>query len=98
VDYALAGKNGVMPVIVRTSSKPYRWKIAPAPLTDIANREKTMPKGFIDRSGFGITAACRAYLQPLIKGEVPPPFRADGLPDYVRLKNVPVPRKLPAWG
>jgi 6-phosphofructokinase 1 len=97
VDYALAGRNGVMPVIVRTSSKPYRWKIAPAPLTDIANREKTMPKGFIDRSGFGITAACRTYLQPLIKGEAPPPYRADGLPDYVRLKNLPVPRKLPAW-
>ena len=97
VDYALAGKNGVMPVIVRTSAKPYRWKIAPAALTGIANREKTMPKGFIDRTGYGITAACRAYLQPLVKGEAPPPYRADGLPDYVRLKNLPVPRKLPAW-
>jgi 6-phosphofructokinase 1 len=97
VDYALEGRNGVMPVIVRTSARPYRWKIAPAPLTDIANHEKKMPKGFIDRSGFGITAACRAYLQPLVKGEAPPPYRADGLPDYVRLKNVPVPRKLPAW-
>ena len=97
VDYALAGKNGVMPVIVRTSSKPYRWKIAPAPLTDIANREKTMPKGFIDRSGFGITAACRAYLQPLIKGEAPPPYRPDGLPDYVRLKLTAVARKLPRF-
>jgi 6-phosphofructokinase 1 len=97
VDYALEGRNGVMPVIVRTSAKPYRWKIAPAPLTGIANREKTMPKGFIDRSGYGITAACRAYLQPLVKGEAPPPYRADGLPDYVQLKNVPVPRKLPAY-
>jgi 6-phosphofructokinase 1 len=97
VDYALEGRNGVMPVIVRTSARPYRWKIAPAPLTDIANHEKKMPKGFIDRSGFGITAACRAYLQPLVKGEAPPPYRADGLPDYVRLRNVPVPRKLPAW-
>lgn len=97
VDYALEGRNGVMPVIVRTSAKPYRWKIAPAALTGIANREKTMPKGFIDRTGYGITAACRAYLQPLVKGEAPPPYRADGLPDYVRLKNLPVPRKLPAW-
>ena len=97
VDYALEGRNGVMPVIVRTSSKPYRWKIAPAPLTDIANHEKKMPKGFIDRSGFGITAACRAYLQPLVKGEAPPPYRADGLPDYVRLRNAAVPRKLAAW-
>ena len=97
VGYALEGRNGVMPVIVRTSAKPYRWKIAPAALTGIANREKTMPKGFIDRTGYGITAACRAYLQPLVKGEAPPPYRADGLPDYVRLKNLPVPRKLPAW-
>ena len=97
VDYALEGRNGVMPVIVRTSSRPYRWKIAPAALTGIANREKTMPKGFIDRSGYGITAACRAYLQPLVKGETPLPYRADGLPDYVRLRNVPVARKLAAW-
>mgnify|MGYP001300139970 CR=1 FL=1 len=97
VDYALEGRNGVMPVIVRTSSRPYRWKIAPAALTGIANREKTMPKGFIDRSGYGITAACRAYLQPLVKGEAPLPYRADGLPDYVRLRNVPVARKLAAW-
>ena len=97
VGYALEGRNGVMPVIVRTSSRPYRWKIAPAALTGIANREKTMPKGFIDRSGYGITAACRAYLQPLVKGEAPLPYRADGLPDYVRLRNVPVARKLAAW-
>jgi len=98
VDYALAGRNGVMPVIVRTSAKPYRWKIAPAPLTDIANREKTMPKGFIDRSGYGITAACRAYLEPLVKGEAPPPYRPDGLPDYVQLQLMPVAKKLPAYG
>ena len=97
VDYALKGMNGVMPVIVRTSQKPYRWKVAPAPVADIANHEKTMPKGYIDKSGYGITAACRAYLEPLIRGEAPPPYGPDGLPRYVRLKNTPVPRKLPRW-
>ena len=98
VEYALDGRNGTMPVIVRTSDRPYRWKVAPAPLADIANAEKKMPKSFIDRSGYGITAACRRYLQPLVRGEAPPPYRPDGLPDYVRLRLTPVARKLPAYG
>ena len=98
VEYALKGLNGVMPVIVRTSDSPYRWKVAPAPLTGIANQEKKMPKGFISRDGYGITAACRRYLTPLIRGEAPPPYRPDGLPDYVQLKLQPVPKKLPKFG
>lgn len=98
VEYALAGKNAVMPVIVRTSHAPYRWKIEPAPLSKVANHEKTLPKGFLRRDGYGITAAARRYLAPLIQGEAPPPYGRDGLPAYVRLKNIPVPKKLPAWG
>ena len=97
VDYALAGKNAVMPVIVRTSDSPYRWKIAPAPLSKVANHEKKLPKNFITRDGYGITAAARRYLEPLIRGEDPPKYLRDGLPDYVRLKNVAVRRKLPAY-
>ncbi|WP_049621616.1 6-phosphofructokinase [Frateuria defendens] len=97
VEYALADMNAVMPVIVRTRESPYRWKIEPAPLAKIANREKTMPKGFIRPDGFGITAAARRYLAPLIQGEAPPPYGKDGLPAYVQLKNVAVPRKLPAF-
>lgn len=94
VEYALAGRNAVMPVIVRTAHAPYRWKIEPAPLEKIANHEKKMPKGFIRADGYGITAACRRYLAPLIAGEVPPPFGRDGLPQYERLKNRPVRKKL----
>ncbi len=90
VEYALAGMNAVMPVIVRSSDTPYRWKIEPAELKKIANREKKMPKGFITRDGFGITAAARRYLSPLIRGEAPLPYGKDGLPRYVRLKNVGV--------
>ena len=97
VEYALAGRNAVMPVIVRTSDSPYRWKIEAAPLSRIANREKKLPKGFIRRDGYGITAAARRYLEPLIRGEDPPRYARDGLPDYVRLRNAAVPRKLPDW-
>ncbi|OZB62496.1 MAG: 6-phosphofructokinase, partial [Lysobacterales bacterium 13-68-4] len=95
VDYALAGMNSVMPVIVRTSDAPYRWKIEPAPLAKIANKEKKMPKNFIRRDGFGITAAARRYLSPLIAGEAPLPWRRDGLPAYGNLRLAPVARRLP---
>ena len=93
VELALAGRNAVMPAIVRVSDKPYRWKIGIAPLTDVANKEKMLPRNFISADGYGITAKARAYLAPLMRGEDPPPFK-DGLPVYVRLKNAPVPRKL----
>ena len=93
VELALAGRNAVMPAIERTSDKPYRWKIAVAPLTDVANVEKKLPRDFITRDGLGITPMARAYLGPLMKGEDPPPFR-DGLPQFTRLKNVAVAKKL----
>ncbi|MCX7514435.1 6-phosphofructokinase [Frateuria sp. STR12] len=97
VEFALGGMNAVMPVIVRTSETPYRWKIEPAELKKIANREKKLPKGFIRRDGFGITAAARRYLSPLIRGEAPPPYGKDGLPAYAVLRNAGVTRRLPAF-
>jgi len=93
VELAIKGQNAVMPTIDRVSDKPYKWKIGVAPLSKVANVEKFMPRNFITADGFGITAKCRSYLLPLIKGEDYPPFK-DGLPQYVRLKNVAVPKKL----
>ena len=93
VELALKGMNSVMPTIVRKSDKPYRWSVGRAALGDVANREKMMPRAFITPDGFGITGAARRYLAPLIQGEAYPPYR-NGLPDYVSLKNIPVPKKL----
>jgi 6-phosphofructokinase 1 len=89
----VAGRNAVMASITRVSDRPYRWKITEAPLAKVANVEKKLPRDFIAKDGYGITAKARAYLGPLMKGEAPPPFR-DGLPSYVRLRNVAVPKKL----
>lgn len=96
VDLALKGHNAVMPTIVRKSNKPYKWVIGVAELKDVANREKFMPRDFISADGFQITRKCRDYLSPLIQGEDYPPFR-NGLPRYVILKNIAVPKKLPAF-
>jgi len=93
VELALKGRSGVMPIIVRRSSKPYRWAIGVADLKDIANKEKIMPRDFITEDGFHITAKCRQYLEPLVLGEGYPPYR-NGLPAYVKLKNAAVPKKL----
>jgi 6-phosphofructokinase 1 len=93
LQFALQGKNAVMPVIVRKSSTPYRWGIGEAPLSAVANQEKKVPRNFITADGFGITAACRRYLKPLIGGEDYPPYRG-GLPTYVALKCRGVPKRL----
>jgi 6-phosphofructokinase 1 len=93
VELALAGHNAVMPTIDRISDSPYKYKIGVAPLSKVANVEKFMPKSFITKDGFGITAKCKAYLQPLITGEDPPKFK-NGLPVYATLKNVSVNKKL----
>jgi len=98
VEYALAGKHGVMPVIKRVSNKPFRWKIEPAPLTQIANIEKKLPRSYISADGFGITAAARTYFEPLIRGEDRPPYdAASGLPKYAKLKRALCRKKLPAY-
>jgi 6-phosphofructokinase 1 len=93
VELALKGHNSVMPAIERVSDRPYKWKIGVAQLKDVANKEKFMPRDFITEDGFGITDKCRRYLTPLIQGEDYPKYK-DGLPQYVRLKNAAVPKKL----
>ena len=93
VEYAVKGMNAVMPAIKRRSSRPYRWHIVPVPLAAVANVEKKVPREFVSADGFGISAACRRYLEPLIAGEDYPPYR-HGLPAYVRIKGAAVKRKL----
>ena len=93
VELALKGHNSVMPTIVRASNAPYKWKIGMAPLDQVANQEKMLPRDYITEDGFHITSKGRRYLSPLIRGEDYPPYR-DGLPQYVTLKNAPVKKKL----
>jgi 6-phosphofructokinase 1 len=97
VALALKGRNGVMPVIQRVSDRPYRWRIATAPLAEIANHEKKMPADFIGADRTSITPACRRYLGPLIRGEASQPWRSDGLPRTLVATLPAVARKLPGF-
>lgn len=105
VEFALAGKNAVMPAIIRDSGGSsgdgsadnavdnYSWHIAEAPLAEVANVERKMPRHFISDDGFGITQACRDYMLPLIQGEAYPPYH-NGLPVIARPKLQMAPKKL----
>ncbi|MDH3641008.1 MAG: 6-phosphofructokinase [Gammaproteobacteria bacterium] len=93
VELALAGENAVMPVVVRESDVPYRWRIGSVKLSRVANVERKMPKSYISKDGYGITAKGRRYLAPLIEGEDYPAYK-NGVPQYVRLKNELVAKKL----
>ena len=96
VEFAAAGKNAVMPIIIRGKGDRYRWKIGEAPLSKVANVERKMPRSYISKDGYGISGRCRTYLAPLISGEDLPPFK-NGLPAYVRPKNNLLTKKLPTF-
>jgi len=93
VEFARQGKSNIMAIIVRKSNNPYRWEIGETPLETVANVEQPLPRDYITDDGFGITSACRDYLQPLICGEAYPPYQ-QGLPNYVKLNNTLVKKKL----
>lgn len=93
VEFALAGKNAVMPIIVRGQGEQYSWSVGEAPLEKVANVEQKMPRDYITPDGFGITEACRHYLSPLIQGEDYPPYK-NGLPAYIKLKNIAVEKRI----
>jgi len=94
VEIAIAGKQGVMPIIVRTSNTPYQWHITDVNLNTVANIEKHMPDDYIRADGFGISEACRQYILPLIQGEAYPVYH-NGLPDYLHTLGLNFSGKVP---
>ena len=78
---AQSGQTGLMVNVVRDADAPYQWHCGAVALSEIANRERTLPVDWIDRTQYSLRPEALTYLQPLISGEVTLPWR-DGLPDY----------------
>jgi len=93
VELALKGRNSVMPAIKRVSQSPYKWKIEVAELKDVATWRNSCRATTSAKTASASPRSARRYLSPLILGEDYPPYD-NGLPKYVRLKNVAVPKKL----
>ena len=82
VQCAVQGQTGKMATLLRLPSKDrYRIQFAAADVSLVANREKTVPRHWINREGNGITREMTDYLTPLMEGEVPVLYR-NRFPEY----------------
>ncbi|MCY3883833.1 MAG: 6-phosphofructokinase [Gammaproteobacteria bacterium] len=93
---AIEGQSGVMVTIRRITDEPYRWTTRTTSIDKVANQERKVPRSYISKNGFGITARARRYLEPLIQGEAYPPY-VEGLPSYVQLACKLVEKRLPKY-
>lgn len=87
VTTALEGTTGVMMAVKRQSNAPYTVDIVTVPVSDVANKEKTVPLEWITPAGNDVTDECINYLKPLIQGE-PQLIYEDGLPSYLDISHL----------
>ena len=83
---ATLGETDKTVILKRLSDKPYTYYLDLAPISEIANLEKTIPLSWIKENGKGMTNEFIDYLLPLVKGEVPCKCK-DGLIDYANLSK-----------
>jgi 6-phosphofructokinase 1 len=71
VQAAIEGKSGYMVTLVREPGPEYHCSTGLAPLRQVANAVRTVPKEFINEQCNGITPAFWEYARPLIGGNLP---------------------------
>ena len=81
------GKTGFMTAINRISDTPYRYEICEASLTEIANKERDVPRAWINEEGNDVTEDMLRYIRPLIGGETATEWK-DGLPVYLPVPHL----------
>lgn len=89
VEAALKGKSGIFSTIRRISNKPYTVEYTTEDVAVVANREKKVPRSWINKDGNDVTDEMIAYVRPLIEGVVQTPYR-NGLPDYIDIRHLDV--------
>ncbi len=81
---ALDGQNGMMSSIERISSNPYKVKFTAVPVNEVSNKEKKVPRSFINEEANDITDEMMEYLLPLIQGEPNVSYK-NGIPEHIKL-------------
>ncbi|MCL2360386.1 MAG: 6-phosphofructokinase [Defluviitaleaceae bacterium] len=84
LDRALKGISGEVSVINRISDSPYRVNYGTVPVSAIANREKLIPREWINERGNFVTEEMIMYLAPLVEGDFGVQSR-HGMPVYIEL-------------
>ena len=93
---AIAGETDKMVTLVRGETEHYTVETGLAPLSEIANGTKKLPREWINEDLVSMNFQFLRYAQPLIQGEVTVPYD-NGVPTYARLDKVRVDKVLPAY-
>ena len=87
VKAALEGKTAQMVCYHRMSNDPYYVDIVSHAIEDIANKEKVIPRQWINEAGNDVTEELITYMRPLIEGETVIGY-ANGLPIYCDITHL----------
>ena len=96
VTAAIRGETDKMVTLLRGDGEHYTCETGLAPLSDIANGVKKLPREWINEDGTSMNFQYLRYAQPLIQGEITVPYDA-GVPVFARLDKVRVDKTLPAF-
>jgi ATP-dependent phosphofructokinase / diphosphate-dependent phosphofructokinase len=92
----VAGETDKMVTLVRGETDHYTCETGLAPLSEIANGVKKLPREWINEDNISMNFQFLRYAQPLIQGEVSLPHDA-GVPIYARLDKVRIDKTLPPY-
>lgn len=87
---AVEGKSGYMVTILREKQEPYTAGYGLAPLSNIANHEKKIPREWINEEGHGVKQEVLDYIIPLTRGNHEFKETEFGTPRTAKLKYIPV--------
>ena len=93
---AIAGETDKMVTLLRGESEHYTVETGLAPLSEIANGIKKLPREWINEDMVSMNFQFLRYAQPLIQGEVSLPYE-NGVPNFAKLEKVRVDKSLPAY-
>jgi 6-phosphofructokinase 1 len=96
VEAAIGGQTDKMVTLMRGDGEHYTTETGLAPLADVANSVKKLPREWINEDGVSMNFQFLRYAQPLIQGEVTIPHD-NGVPVFARLDRVRVDKQLPAY-
>jgi 6-phosphofructokinase 1 len=96
VKAAINGETDKMVTLIRGETDHYTVETGLAPLSEIANGVKKLPREWINEDGVSMNFQFLRYAQPLVQGEVAVPYE-NGAPVFARLDKARVDKQLPAY-
>ncbi|MBI4626821.1 MAG: diphosphate--fructose-6-phosphate 1-phosphotransferase, partial [Verrucomicrobia bacterium] len=96
VKAAINGETDKMVTLVRGDAEHYTCETGLAPLADVANSVKKLPREWINEDGVSMNFQFLRYALPLIQGEVTTPHD-NGVPVFAHLDKIRVDKQLPAY-